>query len=92
MITREIRRRLRDQYRYPGFYPGRYVEVAKWDPGARILSLTRRSKKLDAAPVEELSKVGTTVRSIEQETCRAEKSAYSWNLIFVARNVVIATW
>jgi len=92
MSTREIRRRLRDEYCYPGFYPGRYVEVAKWDPGARVIGLTRRSKKRDAALVEELIEVGTTGRFIGQETCRAEKFAYSWNLIFVARNVVIATW
>jgi len=36
---------LRDQYRHLGFYPCRSVEVAGWDEGARIIRLTRRSKK-----------------------------------------------
>ena len=49
MIERGVRRRLRDEYRHEGFYPSRYVEVASWDSGARIIRLSRRSKKRFAA-------------------------------------------
>lgn len=44
MITRAIRKQLNDKYHYSGFYPNRYLEVAKWDSDARIIRLTRRSK------------------------------------------------
>ncbi len=92
MSTREIRRRLRDEYRYPGLYPSRYVEVAKWDFGAKVIWLTRRSKKRDAALAEEFSEVGTTARFIEHGTCRAVNPECSWNLNFVVRDVVLAAW
>lgn len=51
---------LRDRYRYTGFYPSRMVSIARWDDGARIIRLTRRSKKLDVARVAWSIEGGTT--------------------------------
>jgi hypothetical protein len=48
MRKSETHRRLRDEYKHPGFYPSRYVEIPKWVSDGRILRPTRRSKKLFA--------------------------------------------
>jgi hypothetical protein len=41
-------KRLRDSYRFPGFHPALTVTGLFGDPHARVLGLTRRSKKRDA--------------------------------------------
>jgi hypothetical protein len=38
-------KRLRDSYRFPGFHPALTVTGLFGDPHARVISLTRRSKK-----------------------------------------------
>ena len=38
-----------DHYRYHGFYPKRQVMVSPKDAGARIIGLSRRSKKQSVA-------------------------------------------
>jgi hypothetical protein len=38
-------KRLRDSYRFPGFHPALTVRGLFGDPHARVISLTRRSKK-----------------------------------------------
>jgi len=60
MATNTPREELRDRYRHPGFYPSREVTVAPWDDGARIVRLTRRSKKQCAADVVMFRRGGTT--------------------------------
>jgi len=49
---------LKDQYRHLGFYPHRTVGIAAWDEDARIIRLTRRSKKQSAADVEQYLAAG----------------------------------
>lgn len=72
MRVREIRKRLRDEYGQAGFYPSRYVAVAPWDLDARIIRLTRRSKKRYVAVAGQFSAVGMTARRIVRETCRVQ--------------------
>jgi len=54
-------RRLWDAYRFPGFRPSPTVIGIFGDPLARIITLTRRSKKPRAAPAVGSSAAGTIV-------------------------------
>ena len=72
---------LRDRYRHPGFSPSVKVEVAQWDEGARIIRLTRRSKKLFAAFVGQRNRAGTTEGCGELEICPVVMSGYSLSSI-----------
>jgi hypothetical protein len=79
MKKRDQNQELRDRYRYPGFYPSRTVTVAVWDEGARIIRLTRRSKKRNAADVGLFGMVGTIAAADGYETCRVVTHAFSWS-------------
>jgi hypothetical protein len=92
MRTKGIRRRQRDEYRYAGFYPNRYVEEAKWDHDARVIRLTRRSKKRNAESVAEFNEVGTTARDTEYETCHAPVFESFWSLNFAECNAKRVAW
>jgi hypothetical protein len=70
---------LRDQYRHPGFYPSRVVKRASWDDGARIIQLTRRSKKRRAAGARRFTEAGTIGARGECETFLAATLASSSN-------------
>ena len=82
MKKRINRQRLRDEYRHEGFYPNRYVDIASWDSGARIIQLSRRSKKRYAVFVVPCTEDGTTGKTVEQEICHAERLGSSLNLNF----------
>lgn len=92
MITREIRRRLRDEYRYTGFYTSRYVEVARWDHEGRVIRLTRRSKKRYVEHVAGFKEGGMTVRYIERGTCHARVCVFISNLRFADYDARRAVW
>lgn len=70
---------LRDRYRYPGFYPGRTVTVAPWDESARVIRLTRRSKKRNAVHVVLFVEAGTTGGYDGCETYRVAMRGFSWS-------------
>jgi len=70
---------LRDQYRHPGFHPSRVVCVASWDDGARIIRLTRRSKKRFAVAARLSTKDGTTAGHGGSGTSRVEMLGSSSN-------------
>ncbi len=70
MSIREVRRRLRDEYGHRGFYPSRYVTVPQWDVDARIIELTRRSKKRSVGHAARPIKVGMTGEPTALETYR----------------------
>jgi len=74
---------LRDQYRHPGFYPSRAVGIATWDDGARIIRLTRRSKKRFAVAVRLSTEDGTIAEYGEYETFRAAmlESSSNWKCV-----------
>ena len=92
MITRAIRKQLNDEYRYSGFYPNRYLEVAKWDSDARIIRLTRRSKKLYAEPAGKFIGAGMIERHIEPGICRVQPLGSFLSSRFVAYNVKLVAW
>jgi hypothetical protein len=82
MKKRINRQRLRDDYRHEGFYPNRYVEVANWDSGARIIRLSRRSKKQYVVFAVPCTEDGTIGETVEQEICHAARLGSSLNLNF----------
>jgi len=55
---------LRDRYRHPGFYPGRGVLIAPKDSDARIIRLTRRSKKQFAVNARQSIRDGMIEESV----------------------------
>jgi hypothetical protein len=70
---------LRDHYRYPGFYPSRVICVASWDDGARIIRLTRRSKKRFAVAARLSTEDGTTAGHDGSGTSHVEMLGSSSN-------------
>jgi hypothetical protein len=60
-------KRLRDSYRFPGFHPALTVVGLFGDPHARVIRLTRRSKKPCAGYVGAYNGGGTTVNCAGSE-------------------------
>jgi hypothetical protein len=56
------KRRLRDEYRYPGFSPRSEIQGIFGDAGARIIQLVRRQKKLHAVVAGKCTGAITTRR------------------------------
>ena len=65
------KRRLIDEYRFPGFVPRAAVTVAPDDPDGRIVTLERREKKRSAARVAAAREASTIASSDGYATCRA---------------------
>lgn len=74
---------LRDQYRHPGFYPSREVTVAQWDEGARVIRLTRRSKKRSAVDAVRSIRAGMIDGLEEYEISRVAIRVFFLNWKFV---------
>ena len=70
-------KRLRDSYRFPRFHPALTVRGVFGDPNARVIRLTRRSKKRRAEFVAGYGAVGMTVNCAVSEICRLEVRASS---------------
>ena len=81
----------RDSYRFPGFYPGLTVSGVFGDPIARVIVLTRRSKKQNVAPAGTLRAAGTTAAVGAYAICLAAMRVFIWSLISVALPVNTAT-
>src|SRR5271168_632517 len=67
-------KRLRDSYRFPGFHPALIISGMFGDPRARVIRLTRRSKKRCAEFVAGYKVGGMTANCARsgifpQETC-----------------------
>ena len=60
MPTPRRPRLLLDEYRFPGFRPLPVVRGIFGDPGARVVSFSRREKKQPAAAVVRSNALGTT--------------------------------
>jgi hypothetical protein len=58
------KRRLLDEYRFPGFHPGAEIQGIFGDPKARIIHLKRSQKKQFADAVEEFSGIITTRKDV----------------------------
>ena len=78
---------LRDSYRFPGFHPGVTVSGVFGDRHARVIRLSRRSKKQRADRVAAFGVAGTTASRGVCATFPAERRASIWNLIFVESSV-----
>jgi hypothetical protein len=68
-------RRLLDAYRFPGFRPRPAVVGVMGEPGVRVVTLVRRSKKRRAGRAAGRAWVGTTGRSDRSATSRAATCA-----------------
>jgi hypothetical protein len=89
-IKRDRKRHLSDTYSFEGFRPADEVRGIFGKPKARILSLTRRSKKQPAVNVAPCKEGGMTAGSSWYGTCRAETYTSTWNLnsgVWIAGNV-----
>jgi len=71
---------LRDQYRHRNFYPSQKIELVKWDDKARVITLSRRSKKHFAVDVIRNLKAGMTGERKEYEILDAEMPGYILSL------------
>jgi hypothetical protein len=80
-------KQLRDSYRFPGFYPGVMLSGVFGDRHARVIRLTRRSKKRSAGRVGSFGVAGTTASDAEFEICHAGRRASTWSLIFGGSSV-----
>jgi len=83
-------KQLRDSYRFPGFHPGVTVSGVFGDRHARVIRLTRRSKKLSVDRVAAFGTVGTTASRDAHVIFPAAEPASTWNLIFAASSAVAA--
>jgi len=72
------KRRLWDEYRFPGFHPRSEVQGVFGDHKARVISLRRRQKKQPAVLVGPSIEAFTTGRYGGFETCRAEMREFIW--------------
>ena len=72
---------LRDRYRHGNFYPSRNIDKANWDEDARIIQLSRRSKKQFVVSARKNIKDGTIEGIKETEISPAEMLAFFLNSI-----------
>lgn len=72
------RKRLLDAYQFPFFRPLEKIRGIFGDSKARIITLVRRSKKLSATPVAELTRSGTTRGCGEFATSPVATHASIW--------------
>lgn len=65
----EKKRRLLDEYRFPGFRPRAEIKGVFGDPRARLIRLARLQKKQFAGSVEAAREATTTRKYAGYETC-----------------------
>jgi len=87
MPTSIKRKYLRDSYRFPGFYPSVTVSGVFGDHRARVIRLTRRSKKQSVQPVKVFTTAGTTEGFAEFAIFRARARASILRSTFAASAV-----
>jgi len=76
-------KRLRDSYRFPGFHPALTVVGLFGDPHARVIQLTRRSKKPCAGYVVAYNGGGTTANCARFEISPVAVCVSTLRSIFV---------
>jgi len=75
---------LTDTYTFEGFRPQQVIRAMPGDPGACLITLTRRSKKRHVAAAIEFKADGTTGAPVGSGICRAAIGACSWSSRFDA--------
>lgn len=83
MVIRDKTEELRDRYRHPGFYPSQKVLVSPNDAGARIVRLTRRSKKQSAVDARQSIEDGMIDESVMSEILDVQMFGYFLQWKFV---------
>jgi len=78
MSTKQKRRQLNEEYRFPGFQPSHTVKGIFGDPKARVITLRRRSKKQPVAVAVENMWDGTTARYGAYGTYLAAMPVFIW--------------
>ena len=72
------KRRLLDEYQFPGFRPMSKIQGVFGDPKARIIRLKRTQKKQFADAVAQLIADTTTRKCSRHEICPAGMPGYIW--------------
>lgn len=75
---------LRDQYRHGDFYPSRRVLTVPWDEKARVIRLTRRSKKQFVEGVGLRALAGMTAARVWFATLAVGTRGFTSNWTFAA--------
>jgi len=84
------KRRLLDEYRFPGFHPKAEIQGVFGDSRARVIHLKRSQKKQYAAVAAQFIGVITTLQCVGYGIYPAEMCGYIWKWKFgesVARGV-----
>jgi maltooligosyltrehalose synthase len=84
------RRRLWDEYAFPGFRPLPTVRGVFGDPKARVITFQRRSKKRAAVVVDERTRAGTTDGRGTFAICRVATRASFWRSMCVGCGARVA--
>src|SRR5215471_4239412 len=84
-------KRLRDSYRFPGFHPALTVVGLFGDPHARVIRLTRRSKKAHAEYAAASNGDGTTANCDGFEIFPVEGCVSTLRSIYVGSTAGAAT-
>lgn len=72
------KRRLLDEYQFPGFRPRSEIQGIFGDPKARVIRLERTQKKLHVVVAARYTEVITTRQRDGYGTCRAGMPGYTW--------------
>lgn len=74
----EKKRRLLDEYRFPGYSQRAKIKGIFGDPKARVIRLKRTQKKRYAGVVERFIGVNTTRRSVGSGIYPVEMHGFTW--------------
>lgn len=76
------KKRLLDEYRFPGFRSKAEIKGIFGDAKARVIRLVRAQKKRCVVVVAQCIGAITTRKCVECETCRAERCGFIWRWRF----------
>ena len=81
------KKRLLDEYLFPGFRPKAGIKGVFGDSKARVIRLVRTQKKPCAVVVVRRIGAITTRKCVECETCPAERCGFTWRWRFGVSSV-----
>ena len=84
------KKRLMDEYQFPGFRPKATIKGIFGDSRARVIHLVRRQKKQFVAVVGQFTETSTTKSYVVSEIFPVGKCEYTWNWKFAVYFAVSA--
>ena len=81
------KKRLLDEYRFPGFRPKAEIKGIFGDSKARVIQLVRTQKKRYAVVMVQCIGVITTRKYVECETCPVKRCGFIWRWRFGVSSV-----